>query len=130
MGKKIFQYLWGVEIKEFTHSTSEYFVPDNVEKFIMGETLLVSSYYTQLKKIISSLIVITFILIRIYIDYLIYNPNLLKDEQITNFIKKFQIWTPLIIKPINIFNNYICNKLSILEIMNQNLNNKIHLHGN
>ena len=113
--EKIFQYLWGVEIKEFTHSTSEYFVPDNVEKFILGETLLVSSYYTQLKKIISSLIVITFILIRIYIDYLIYNPNLLKDEQITNFIKKFQIWTPLIIKPISIFNNYICNKLSIWE---------------
>ena len=85
--EKIFQYLWGVEIKEFTHSTSEYFVPDNVEKFILGETLLVSSYYTKLKKIISTLIVITFILIRIYIDYLIYNPNLLKDGQITNFIK-------------------------------------------
>ena len=113
--EKIFQYLWGVEINEFTHSTSEYFIPDNVEKFILGETLLVSSYYTQLKKIISSLIVITLILIRIYIDYLIYNPNLLKDEEITNFIKKFQIWMPLIIKPISIFNNILCNKLSIWE---------------
>ena len=113
--EKIFQYLWGVEINELTHSTSEYFIPDNVEKFILGETLLVSSYYTQLKKIISTLIVITLVLIRIYIDYLIYNPNLLKDEEITNFIKKFQIWMPLIIKPISIFNNILCNKLSIWE---------------
>ena len=113
--EKIFQYLWGVEIKEFIHSNSEYFMPDNVEKFILGETLLVPSYYTQLKKIISSLVIITLILIRIYIDYLIYNPNLLKDEQITNFIKKFQIWMPLIIKPISIINNFISNILSIWE---------------
>ena len=113
--EKIFQYLWGVEITEFTNSTSEYFIPDNVEKFILGENLLVSSYYTKLKKFISSLIVITLVFIRIYIDYLIYNPNLLKDEEITNFIKKFQIWMPLIIKPISLFNNFICNKLSIWE---------------
>ena len=114
--EKIFQYLWGVEIKEFTHSTSEYFIPDDEEKFILGETLLVSSYYTKLKKTISVLIILTLILIRIYIDYLIYNPNLLKEERITNFIKKFQIWMPLIIiKPISIFNNFICNILSIWE---------------
>ena len=113
--ERIFQYLWGVEIKEYTHFTSEYFIPDNTEQFILGETLLVSSYYTRLKKTISIFIVLTLILIRIYIDYLIYNPNLLKEETITNFIKKFQIWMPLIIKPISIFNNFICNKLSIWE---------------
>ena len=113
--EKIFQYLWGVEIREFTHTTSEYFIPDNVEKFILGETLLVTSYYTKLKKIISTFIIITLILIRIYIDYLIYNPNLLTDEKITNFIKKFQIWMPLIIKPISLFNIFISNNLSIWE---------------
>ena len=113
--EKIFQYLWGVEIKEYTHSASEYFLPDNVEKFILGETLLVTSYYTQLKKIISIFVVITLIFIRIYIDYLIYNPNLLKDEQITNYIKKFQIWMPIIIKPISLFNIYISKYLSIWE---------------
>jgi hypothetical protein len=113
--ERIFQYLWGVEIKEYTHTVSEYFIPDNTEQFILGETLLVSSYYTRLKKTISIFIVLTLILIRIYIDYLIYNPNLLKEERITNFIKKFQIWMPLIIKPISIFNTFICNKLSIWE---------------
>jgi hypothetical protein len=90
--ERIFQYLWGVEIKEYTHFTSEYFIPDNTEKFILGETLLVSSYYTRLKKTISIFIVLTLILIRIYIDYLIYNPNLLKEETITNFIKYQIIW--------------------------------------
>ena len=65
--EKIFQYLWGVEIKESTHSISEYFIPDNTEKFILGENLLVSSYYSKLKKAISRLIILTLILIRIYI---------------------------------------------------------------
>ena len=113
--EKIFQYLWGVEIKEFTHSTSEYFIPDNAEKFILGETLFVSSYYTKLKKTISILIVLTLVIIRIYIDYLIYNPNLLKEENLTNFIKKFQIWMPIIIYPISKINNFVCNILSIWE---------------
>ena len=113
--EKIFQYLWGVEINEFTNSTSEYFIPDNVENFILGENLLVSSFYSKLKKFISTFIVITFVFIRIYIDYLIYNPNVLKDEKITNFIKKFQIWMPLIIKPMSLFNNFICNQLSKWE---------------
>ena len=113
--EKIFQYLWGVEVKESTHTISEYFIPDNTEKFILGENLSVSSYYSKLKRAISQLIILTLILIRIYIDYLIYNPNLLKDKEITNFIKKFQIWMPLIIKPISLFNNYICKKLSIWE---------------
>ena len=66
---------------------------------------------------------------RIYLDYLIYNPNLLKDRQITNFIKKFQIWIPLVIKVISTFNNYISNKLSIWEnhetkLLQQNSSNK------
>jgi len=52
---------------------------------------------------------------RIYLDYLIYNPNLLKDKKITNFIKQFQIWIPIVIKIISIFNNYISNILSIWE---------------
>ena len=113
--QKIFQYLWGVEIKESTQTMSEYFIPDDTEKFILGENLLVSSYYSKLKKVISSLIVLTLIIFRIYIDYLIYNPYLLKDRNITNFINKFQIWMPIIIKPISICNIYISEKLSIWE---------------
>ena len=113
--QNIFRYLWGVEIKESSKSISEYFIPDNIEKFILGENLLVSSYYSKLKRVISFLIIFTIILVRIYIDYLIYNPYLLKDRKITNFIKKFQIWMPLIIKPISLFNSFICNKLSIWE---------------
>jgi len=113
--EKIFRYLWGVEKEENTNSISEYFVPDKIEPFILGENIMESSYYTKFKKIISVFIIIWLILMRIYLDYLIYNPHLLKDTQITNFIKQFQIWIPLVIKMISVFNNYIANLLSIWE---------------
>ena len=113
--EKIFRYLWGVEKEEKVNSISEYFIPDKIENFILGETIMEASYYTRLKKIISGLIIILLIIIRIYLDYLIYNPNLLKDKQITNFINKFQIWIPLVIKIISLCNNYISNILSIWE---------------
>ena len=113
--EKIFRYLWGVEKEENISSTSEYFIPDKIEPFILGEHIMEDSYYTKFKNIISTFIIIFFICLRIYLDYLIYNPNLLKDRQITNFIKKFQIWIPLVIKVISIFNNYLSNKLSIWE---------------
>ena len=113
--EKIFRYLWGVEKEENISSTSEYFIPDKIEPFILGEHIMEDSYYTKFKNIISTFIIIFFICLRIYLDYLIYNPNLLKDRQITNFIKKFQIWIPLVIKIISIFNNYLSNKLSIWE---------------
>ena len=113
--EKIFRYLWGVEEKENTQITSEYFIPDKIESFILGENIMEASYYSKLKKIISGLIILVFVFIRIYLDYLIYNPTLLKDQQITNFIKKFQIWIPFVIKIISLFNNYICNKLSMWE---------------
>ena len=113
--EKIFRYLWGVEKEENLSSNSEYFIPEKIEPFILGEHIVEDSYYTKCKNIISSLIIILFIFMRIYLDYLIYNPNLLKDRQITNFIKKFQIWIPLVIKVISTFNNYISNKLSIWE---------------
>ena len=113
--EKIFRYLWGVEKEENTDSISEYFIPDKIESFILGENIMESSYYTKFKKIISVFIVAWLILMRIYLDYLIYNPHLLKDTKITNFIKQFQIWIPLVIKIISIFNNYISNLLSIWE---------------
>ena len=113
--EKIFRYLWGVEKEEKINSISEYFIPDKIETFILGENIMEASYYTRLKKIISGFILLLLIFIRIYLDYLIYNPNLLKDKQITNFINKFQIWIPLIIKVISLINNYISNILSIWE---------------
>ena len=111
--EKIFRYLWGVEKEENTDSISEYFIPDKIEPFILGENIMESSYYTKFKKIISAFIIAWLILMRIYLDYLIYNPRLLKDKKITNFIKQFQIWIPLVIKIISVFNNYISNLLSI-----------------
>ena len=113
--EKIFRYLWGVEKEEKINSISEYFIPDKIETFILGENIMEASYYTRLKKIISGFILLLLIFIRIYLDYLIYNPNLLKDKQITNFINKFQIWIPLIIKVISLINNYISNTLSTWE---------------
>ena len=113
--EKIFCYLWGVEKEENTNSISEYFIPDKIDKFILGENIMEASYYTRLKKIISGFIILLMIFMRIYLDYLIYNPNLLKDKKITNFIKQFQIWIPIVIKIISIFNNYISNILSIWE---------------
>ena len=113
--EKIFRYLWGVEKEEKINSISEYFIPDKIETFILGENIMEASYYTRLKKIISGFILLLLIFIRIYLDYLIYNPNLLKDKQITNFINKFQIWIPLIIKVISLINNNISNILSIWE---------------
>ena len=113
--EKIFRYLWGVEKEENTDSISEYFIPDKIEPFILGENIMESSYYTKFKKIISVFIIAWLILMRIYLDYLIYNPRLLKDKKITNFIKQFQIWIPLVIKIISVFNNYISNLLSIWE---------------
>ena len=113
--EKIFCYLWGVEKEENTNSISEYFIPDKIDKFILGENIMEASYYTRLKKIISGFIILLMIFMRIYLDYLIYNPNLLKDKKITNFIKQFQIWIPIVIKIISIYNNYISNILSIWE---------------
>ena len=113
--EKIFRYLWGVEKEENINSISEYFIPDKIEPFILGENIMESSFYTSLKQIISSFVILLFIFMRIYLDYLIYNPNLLKDKNITNIIKQFQIWIPLVIKIISLFNNYISNKLSIWE---------------
>ena len=113
--EKIFRYLWGVEKEENTNSINEYFIPDKIESFILGENITEANYYTKLKKVISGFVILCLISIRVYLDYLIYNPNLLKVQKITNYIKQFQIWIPLVIKVISVFNNYISNLLSIWE---------------
>ena len=113
--EKIFRYLWGVEKEENTNSINEYFIPDKIDSFILGENIMEANYYTKLKKVISDFIILCLISMRVYLDYLIYNPNLLKVQKITNYIKQFQIWIPLVIKIISVVNNYISNLLSIWE---------------
>ena len=63
--EKIFRYLWGVEKEENLSSNSEYFIPDKIEPFILGEHIVEDSYYTKCKNIISSLIIILFIFMKI-----------------------------------------------------------------
>ena len=59
----IFRYLWGTEKKECTETISEYFVPDETKKFIIGEKLNVYSPCKSKSKKVTTYIILNIIII-------------------------------------------------------------------
>ena len=116
--ESIYRYFWGMEKYYQNQNPSEFFIPDETHKYILGENIKIKNYKSFYKKILSFFIILLLISIRVAIVIYMFflNPNFnMQKETTLSYLILVSTMSAFITKIFSFINSKICYQLSIWE---------------